>query len=154
MSLFQANLPDLQLGTTPTPMSGGGLANNPNLLQNLGYNVQDTGLINPTAQGNGLGFLGGLRQDIGAAWNGMGALDKVNTVAGVGMGLFNAYNSWNAARQQTKFMQGQLDMQKNIYKNNVKTTNMNMEDRQRRRVETSNGRAESVDSYMKRNRVG
>ena len=64
-------------------------------------------------------------------------------------GLFDAYNSFN----QNKAMKDLLNFQKESYRNNLamtrKTTNMELADRQRRRV-SANPNAESVDSYMKK----
>ena len=64
-------------------------------------------------------------------------------------GLFDAYNSFN----QNKAMKDLLNFQKEAYRNNLamtrKTTNMELADRQRRRV-SANPNAESVESYMKK----
>lgn len=64
-------------------------------------------------------------------------------------GLFDAYNSFN----QNKAMKDLLNFQKEAYRNNLamtrKTTNMELADRQRRRV-SANPNAESVESYMQK----
>lgn len=99
------------------------------------------------------GFFQGLKQEGMAAWDGMSGAQQLGTIGQVGMGLFNAYNTWSAAKEQTKLQKGQLALQKGTYDNNVRLTNSALEDRQRRRVDTSNGRAEGVDSYMSRNRA-
>ena len=64
-------------------------------------------------------------------------------------GLFDTYNAFN----QNKMQKDLLNFQKNAYRTNLamtkKTTNMELSDRQRRRV-SANPNAESVDSYMKK----
>lgn len=100
------------------------------------------------------GFMQGLKNELGAAWGDMSGMQKIGTVGQVGLGLFNAFNTWNASKAQEKLLNGQLGLQRGMYNNAVKTTNADMEDRQTRRVSRSNGQAESVQSYMSRNRVG
>lgn len=64
-------------------------------------------------------------------------------------GLFDAYNTFS----QNRAMKDLLNFQKDAYRNNLamtrKTTNMELSDRQRRRV-SANPNAESVESYMKK----
>ena len=76
---------------------------------------------------------------------------------GVGLsavtGLFNMYNGFQQARQMKSYMKNQMKLANKQYANNVKTYNTNMEDRQMRR-KAANEDAESVESYMARNRVG
>lgn len=64
-------------------------------------------------------------------------------------GVFDTYN----AMKQNKMQKELLNFQKQAYRTNLdmtkKTTNMELSDRQRRRV-SANPNAESVDSYMKK----
>lgn len=64
-------------------------------------------------------------------------------------GIFDTYNVYN----QNKLQRDLLNFQKQAYQTNLdtarKTTNMELSDRQRRRV-SANPNAESVESYMKK----
>ena len=64
-------------------------------------------------------------------------------------GIFDTYNAYN----QNKMQRDLLNFQKQVYQTNLdtarKTTNMELSDRQRRRV-SANPNAESVESYMKK----
>lgn len=146
MGLYDAQLPALNL-TGGTPAQA---ANQYGYLQGQQFPSELT-FGTPTAPPQG--FFQGLKQEGMAAWDGMSGAQQLGTIGQVGMGLFNAYNTWSAAKEQTKLMKGQLALQKGTYDNNVRLTNSALEDRQRRRVDTSNGRAEGVDSYMSRNRA-
>ena len=86
-------------------------------------------------------------------WSDLGTMGKLGVGMSSATGLFNMYNGFQQARQMKDYMKNQMSLANKQYANNVKTYNTNMEDRQMRR-KAANANAESVDSYMARNRVG
>lgn len=88
-----------------------------------------------------------------ANWSDLGTMGKLGVGMSAATGLFNMYNGFQQARQMKSYMKNQMNLANKQYANNVKTYNTNMEDRQMRR-KAANADAESVDSYMARNRVG
>lgn len=81
-------------------------------------------------------------------WQGMGLDQKLNTIGntvGTLMGAYNAYQANKLAKNQFAFSKDawnrQWDAQKGL-------TNSQLEDRQQRRFNESNGRAMSVTEYM------
>lgn len=89
-------------------------------------------------------------------WNGMSIGDKANTIMGTVGTLLNAYNSFKA----NKLANEQFEHAKRAYNNNweaqQKTTNRQLEDRQKRRVEEAqaNGRTTtSVADYMAKYKI-
>lgn len=86
-------------------------------------------------------------------WSDLGNMGKLGVGLSAVTGLFNMYNGFQQARQMKSYMKNQMNLANKQYANNVKTYNTNMEDRQMRR-KAANADAESVDSYMARNRVG
>lgn len=86
-------------------------------------------------------------------WSDLGTMGKLGVGTSAVTGLFNMYNGFQQSRQMKDYMKNQMSLANKQYANNVKTYNTNMEDRQMRRV-AANANAESVDSYMARNRVG
>lgn len=86
-------------------------------------------------------------------WSDLGTMGKLGVGMSAVTGLFNMYNGFQQTRQMKSYMKNQMNLANKQYANNVKTYNTNMEDRQMRR-KAANADAESVDSYMARNRVG
>lgn len=148
-SLFPPNF--AQLGNTEiasslglqSPTGWGGGLNTPSFsLPNFGGGA---------AQGGGNGILDSLRssgflgQDGQQGWGGL-ALGALSGLGSTFMGMKNyglAKDSLNQSREQ---------FDKN-YAAQRSTINTQLEDRQRARVSATNGTAESVDSYLQRNRI-
>ena len=86
-------------------------------------------------------------------WGDLSTMGKMGVGMSAAMGLFDMYNGFQQTRQMKSYMKNQMNLANKQYANNVKTYNTNMEDRQMRRV-AANADAESVASYMARNRVG
>lgn len=78
-------------------------------------------------------------------WGNM-ALGALQGIGGAYMGM----KQYGLARDALAQSQAQFDKNYNAQR---QTTNTQLEDRQRARVAATDGRAESVDSYMDRNRI-
>lgn len=169
-------LTPLQSTALPLPQSTGftdlGYSSSPNMLKSGGLAFMDlndmsgstgnivaspldnyTSVLNATTTiqdpNANLGFLGNLKNE----WGNLSSMNKMGVGLSAAMGLFNMYNGFQQARQMKSYMKNQMNLANKQYANNVKTYNTNLEDRQMRR-KAANEDAESVESYMARNRVG
>lgn len=125
----------------------------------LGSGLSDTGALlatgaidpstaAPTFMQRAGNLLGGLKTEFSE----LTPMNQLSLGLGAATSLFNAYSGFQQNKQMKNYMNGQLALQRGQYLNNLKTYNTNMEDRQMRRV-AANGNAESVSSYMNRNRA-
>lgn len=130
-SLFQTGL-----GTPNAAMINGGgapvAANSPAWVQNM----RDWGVLGQTDK-NGIYQQG---------WGGL----ALGAAQGLGS-LYLGMQQYNLAKDSLATSKAQFERN---FANQVKTTNTNLEDRQRARVASNGGAYESVDSYMNKNRVG
>lgn len=155
-------LKPLQITALPLPQSTGftdlGYSASPNTSGSTG-NIVASPLDNYTSVLNATTAIQNPQQQAGVVdllktnWGDLSTMGKMGVGMSAAMGLFNMYNGFQQARQMKSYMKNQMNLANKQYANNVKTYNTNLEDRQMRR-KAANADAESVDSYMARNRVG
>ena len=116
----------------------------------VGLNGTSPFIGNPTTGGGGM-FDGWFSKDAILGKNGQQgwgnlALGALQGIGGVYMGM----KQYGLAKDALAQSQAQFDKNYNAQR---QSTNTQLEDRQRARVAATDGRAESVDSYMDRNRI-
>lgn len=134
------------------------------LFDQLGSNANDYANLggwngpaaNSITAGAGGGFFGNnLMQNLfgGTAANGTQSIGAVAPVLGIGSALLGGFQG----AKKLKLAEGQLKEGKRQFDLNYdaqrKTTNTQLEDRQRARVASSPGAYESVSTYLDKNRV-
>ena len=104
-------------------------------------------MSNGATGGGGLGglFDGFLGKNGQQGWGNL-ALGALNGIGGAYMGM----KQYGLAKDALAQSQNQFNKNYNAQR---QTMNTQLEDRQRARVAATDGRAESVDSYMERNRI-
>lgn len=95
------------------------------------------------------GILDSIDPQTGLKLSGAGSL-ALGAAQGLGS-LYMGMQQYNLAKDSLAASKAQFERN---FANQVKTTNTNLEDRQRARVASNSGAYESVDSYMNKNRVG
>ena len=113
----------------------------------VGLNGTTPIMGNAVGGGGGLGgfFDGFLGKNGQQGWGNL-ALGALQGIGGAYMGM----KQYGLAKDALAQSQAQFDKNYNAQRQSINTQ---MEDRQRARVAATDGRAESVDSYMDRNRI-
>lgn len=104
------------------------------------------GTQTPAQAGGWGGFMEGLIGKNGQQGWGNMALGALQGIGGAYMGM----KQYGLAKDALAQSQNQFNLNYNAQR---QSTNTQLEDRQRARVAATDGRAESVDSYMERNRI-
>jgi hypothetical protein len=131
-SLFQTGLGTPNAAYINSGGAPGPAAAAPGWVQNM----RDWGVLGQTDK-NGIYQQG---------WGGL----ALGAAQGLGS-LYLGMQQYNLAKDSLAASKAQFERN---FANQVKTTNTNLEDRQRARVASNGGAYESVDSYMNKNRVG